>query len=198
MSISVPSISLVKSTLNKGLISENKNTRENKLSSDIGEFIDVLAVAYGLKPLAGIDFSAYGRSKFKKLNKTKINTIIEFCNSQGVKSVHNFKKGGMYLKTIFYIPENEQRAINLMAILWLDVKLSSNAKLNNMYMHFYIGSSFGYLEKNIQFFLEKNDGNKLSNKQLDFIKGKISSDKYTLEELNTHHKIQIKTTTKLL
>ena len=119
-------------------------------------------------------------------------------NEIKVKSVHNFKKGGMYLKTIFYLPENEQRAINLMAILWLDVKLSSDAKLNNMYMHFYIGTSFGYLEKNIQFLLEKNYGNKLSDKQLDVIKGKISSDKYTIEELNKYDKIQIKTTTKLL
>lgn len=192
----IPSFEIVKSLLDKGKVS--KNNVKNTSHRDIGEFLDVLAVAYGLKPLAGLDFSAYGRNKFKKLNKVKINAIIEFCNTQGVKSVYNFQKGGMYLKNIFYLPKNQQKALNLMAILWLDVKFIANAELNNMYHQFYIGASFGYAEKNTQFFLEQNFGKKLTEKQLEFIKAKLITDKFTLEDLNKDHKIQIKTTTKLL
>jgi hypothetical protein len=192
----IPSFELVKSHIDKGKVS--KNTSHDYIRRDIGEFLDVLAVAYGLKPLAGLDFSAYGRTKFKKLNKVKINAIIDFCNKQGVKSVYNFQKGGMYLKNIFYLPKNEHKALNLMAILWLDIKFTGNTELNKMYHQFYIGASFGYTEKNIQFFLEQNFEKKLTDSQIEFIKAKLISDKFTIEDLNKDHKIQIKTTTKLL
>jgi hypothetical protein len=202
MTTLVPSKDLIKSMLDKGLITESPDLKKldkmNRLQAEIGEFTDVLAVAYGLKDLAGIDFSAYGRSKFKKKNKAKINAIIDFCNKQGVQSVYNFKVGGGYIKNMFYLPHNEQKALNLMAIIWLDENISTNKTLNSMYFNYYIGKSFGYSEKNTQFFLQQNFGNKLTDKQLDFINSKILSDNYTLADLNEGYKMKIKPTTKLL
>jgi len=83
----------------------------------LGEFYDVYCVATTKKPVAALDFSAYGRKKLKK-SKTQINKLIEFCNKKGVQMIHNKKRGGMYLKTVFFLPKNYQKAIKLMYVLW--------------------------------------------------------------------------------
>ena len=200
--MSLPTKDEVKFILNIGLVSNNKNplkeTLFQKYTREAGEFLDVLAVAYGLKPLAALDFSSYGKTKFKKLNVILINHIIDYSNKMGVKSLHNMKTGGMYLKTIFYLPHNEQRALNLMAILWINPKYSSDSKLDAYYGHFYIGRSLGYSDKNIQAFLKHNFDASLSESQIKFINGKFDSDRFTLEELNKHFKIKINTPIKPL
>ena len=109
MSLDIPNKTIVKKLLNDGLVSESTNPRSNsekKILNDLGEILDVLAVAYDLKPLAALDFTTYGRSKLKKGNVVFINKIIEFCVQQGVKYVHHTKSGGMYLKSIFFLPKN--------------------------------------------------------------------------------------------
>ena len=147
--------------------------------------LDVLAVAYDLKPLAALDFTPYGRRKFKKGNVVLINKVIEFCLEQGVKYIHYTLSGGTYLKSIFFLPKNQQKAINLMYLLWKSPKLSDIPLLNNMYFHFYIGKSLGYSETNIQYFLEKNLQVTLNEAQLKKINLIFDSDKYTLEDLSS-------------
>ena len=58
----------------------------------------------------------------KKLRKNYdvklINHVLSYTNSKNVQYLHNTKTGGMYLKSIFFLPENYQNALKLMYILW--------------------------------------------------------------------------------
>ena len=187
MSFDIPNKTVVKKLLNEGLVSESKkkmNNKEQLISNNLGEMLDVLAVAYDLKPLAALDFTPYGRSKLKKENVVLKNKIIEFCVQQGVKYIHYTKTGGMYLKSIFFLPKNQQKAINLMYVLWKNPVFTDDPLLNNMYFHFYIGRSLGYSKKNIQYFLEKNLQVSLNEEQLKKINSIFESDKYTLEDFS--------------
>jgi hypothetical protein len=201
--MSIPTKTQIKSILNKGLVNESNKTNktnnviEKRLYNKLGEFVDVLAVAYKLKPLAALDFTPYGRVKFKKLDMVLINKVIEFCNELGVKHIHHTKTGGMYLKSIFFLPENYQSAVNLMYILWMNPTLSDNPILNNMFHHFYIGKSLGYLEKNIQIFLNRNLNTTLTSTQLEIINKLIETDSYTIDDFSTL-KIKVKDTIKPL
>ena len=185
MELKLPSKSVVKSLLNNGLVSDSTNTKSiSPFVIKLGEFFDVLSVAYGLKPLAALDFTPYGKKKLKKLDIKLINKVIEFCNKQGVKYIHHTKTGGMYLKSVFFLPENYQKAVNLMFILWKEPKLSDEPIIDNMYHHFYIGRSLGYSDKNIQFFLKKNLDVTLTETQLKKINKQMDKDKYTIDDMN--------------
>ena len=197
MFLNIPSKELIKKNINNGLINKNldKNDSYYKLSKNIGEFIDVLAVVYKLKPLAGLDFSSYGKKNIKKnYNINIINSIIKLCNDNGVKFIHNYSKKGCYLKTIFYLPENEQKAINLMKIIWIPDKFNKETPdiVNNAYYHYYIGKSFGYKNENIKYFLKRNFNYTLTNEYIKRFSEKMVNDCYTIENLNSYYRIEIK------
>ena len=173
------------------MISEksNKNS-ELSMFDNLGEMFDVLAVAYDLKPLAALDFTPYGKNKIKKLDIKMINKVIEFCNKRGVKYIHHAKIGGMYLKSIFFRPKNYQKAINLMYMLW-----KSPISFNEPYVHFYIGKSLGYTDKNIKFFIKEKLGKTLTNNQIKEFNNKLNKDKYTIDDMKP---LKIKIVDKIL
>jgi|SaaInlV_100m_DNA_2_1039680.scaffolds.fasta_scaffold64608_1 hypothetical protein len=141
----------------KGLV--NPNGKNNGFigtkNDNIGEMFDVYCVANDIKPLAALDFSAYGIRKFRKMDKDLINKVIEYSNNKGVKIIHKKTKGGHYLKSVFYLPKNEKNALKLMGILWNEDKYM----LHPVTYQYIIGKLFGYKNKNIKFFIEKNYNN---------------------------------------
>jgi hypothetical protein len=195
----LPSKGQLEKMINKGMISKNshKNIVYETYSSKLGEFLDVLLVVHSLKPLAALDFTPYGRSKLKKLDISLINKVIELCNIRGVKYLHHTKTGGMYLKSIFFLDENYQQALNLMYVLWLNPTFSESKKLDNLYLQYYIGYSLGYSEKNILFFLKDKFDGSLTKIQLERINKNIREDRYTLESFKPLN-IKIKETIKKL
>ena len=128
----------------------NLNLEKNKIYDDIGEMFDVYCVAIGIKPLAALDFTPYGRQKLGKKNKDLINIIIDFSNEKNVKYIHLYKKGGRYLKSIFFLSHNLQSAINLMHFLWVD----SHHDTPTDYYQYFIGKSLGYSDANIIYFIK--------------------------------------------
>ena len=109
---------------NRGLVTNKKKDKNHDIWLKIKglEMSDLYSVASGKKPLAALDFSENGISKLIKRDKELINQIIDFSNKKGVKVIHIKKECRFYLKTIFYLEENYQKALNLMGILWYENK----------------------------------------------------------------------------
>jgi len=177
-----------------GLISKTKIDKNLlELSSMIGEMSDVYSVANKNKELAALDFSSYGRRKFKKLDVNLINKIIDYCNNKGMHMLHNKKTGGMYLKTIFFLPNNYNKALKLMKILW---NPSNNISIINHKI--LIGLLLGYNNDNIIHFLELNYNIKINSsdiKKADII---LNNMNVSLEELqNSINIVHLNTIKKL-
>jgi lipopolysaccharide cholinephosphotransferase len=168
----------------KGAISEQKS-KTSKITN-IGEFSDVYCVAKGIKPLAALDFSEYGIKKFKKLNVKYINKIIDFANSKGVQILHKKQKAGMYLKTVFFLPTNYNKALLLMHILWNYSK--SDAQEEYGYM---IGTLLGYSIENIKYFIKKTHNILITNKQISVYNKKLDNMKISLSELEDINIVKI-------
>ena len=71
-----------------------------------------------------------------------------------------------------------------MFVLWKEPKLSDESITDRMFHHFYIGKSLGYTEKNIQYFLNKNIKNTLTEAQLKKIKTQMDTDRYSLVDMS--------------
>ena len=127
------------------------NLEKTKMYDEVGELFDVYCVAIGIKPLAALDFTPYGRQKLGTKNKELVNKIIDFCNDKNVNYIHLYKKGGRYLKSIFFLSHNLQLAINLMHFLWVDNHVDTSPD----YYHYFIGKSLGYSDANIMYFIKK-------------------------------------------
>ena len=110
-------LNIDKNFCDRGTISKQM-IKTDKRADSLGEIFDIYCVARHKKPLAALDFSTYGKNKYKKEHKTLKNRVLRYCNEQGVQMLHNKKKGGMYLKSIFYLPKNYKKALKLMYILW--------------------------------------------------------------------------------
>ena len=121
----------------------------------IGEMFDVYCVANGKKPLAALDFSAYGIRKLRKMDKDLINKVIEYSNNKDVKIIHRKTKGGHYLNSVFYLPKNEKNALKLMGMLWNNDKYMFDPIADE----YIVGKLLGYKDENIKFFIEKNYNN---------------------------------------
>ena len=173
--------------VDKGLVSKDVNLVLKELSNKIGEISDVYSVSKGKKQLAALDFSAYGRKKLKKLNVKLINKVIDYCNTRGVQMLHNTSTGGNYLKTIFFLPHNYDKALKLMNILWYP---HSNIP-DNMF-HVSIGILLGYNIDNI-IYISKRDKLNITKKDILSIQQKIDKMKITLEDLQGKYKIVHKT-----
>lgn len=96
----------------------DKTVINSELDKQIGEFQDVLCVANNKKKIAALDFSNYGISKYRKLNKKLINKIIDYANTKNVKYLHINKKGGVYLKTVFFKEKNYKDALKFINLIW--------------------------------------------------------------------------------
>ena len=135
------------------------------------ELIDIYCVALGKKPLAALDYSSYGRDKLRR-NKLENNKIIEFCNSRGVEYLSIKKKGGMYLKSIFFLSENFEKAEKLMYILWSSL---SNFHFNGYESHIAIGLLLGYKKENIIYFNLRNFNHQTTMKDIKKVEQKIKT-----------------------
>ena len=169
----------------------SKDTRPSisiSLERKIGEFTDVYCVAKNKKPIAAFDFSTYGKNKFRTLNKSLINKVITYCNYKNVKALHNKKRGGMYLKTIFFKEKNYINALKLMDILWNPVH-----QFHTLDEQIAIGLLLGYKQKNILFFIEKNFSVKIEKSKIKgvfkIITDAINNMKVSLDDLNKHSNI---------
>ena len=164
-----------------GLISKTKIDKNLlELSSMIGEISDVYSVANKNKELAALDFSSYGRRKLKKLDIKLINKIIDYCNSKGMQILHNKKNGGMYLKTIFFLPDNYNKALKLMKILW-----NPSNTISIINHKILIGLLLGYNNDNIIHFLELNYNIKINSNDIKKTEIILNNMNVSLEELQT-------------
>jgi hypothetical protein len=178
-----------------GLVCEINPTKHLiELSRHIGEFSDVYAVANNNKPLAALDFSAYGRKKLKKLNVTLINEVIEYCNYKGVSMIHNTKIGGGYLKSICFLPHNYNNALKLMALLWYPNLIYES--MTSIQFDIGIGLLLGYDIDNIIYFSYTKYNEVIKKDDVLFMKKIIDKVKISLEELQGIYKIVHYTTIK--
>ena len=172
--------------VDKGLVSKDVNLKLQELSNKIGEIFDIYAVANNNKPLATLDFSSLGKRKLKKKDSVLINKIIDYCNYKGVQMLHNTKKGGMYLKTIFFLPHNYNKALKLMKILWYPSSIPYNMHTVS------IGLLLGYDKDNI-IYISHRDKIYIKKKDILSVQKKIDKMKVTLDDLQGIHKIVYKT-----
>ena len=145
---------------NKGRVSKNTQVCEEIENYDtlFNELHDLNCVSYGNKPLAALDYSNYGKNKLKRFNLKMKNAAIQVANSKKVEMLHNTVKGGLYLKTIFFLPKNYNNALKLMYILWYNTKFLSTQTEE----HIAIGILLGYSKKNILYFLSQSNSKKYS------------------------------------
>lgn len=158
----------------------------------IGEFIDVLHVAEGKKCCAALDYSKYGKAKLRNLCKEMINYIIIYCNTKNVKMLHQISKEGSYLKSIFFLPHNYNKALVLANILWFEELNFYNVSAYQF--HYVIGSILGYKEENIEYFVKSRFNiENITQTERDFIKYKLENINHTEIE-NYIHKYKSKYT----
>lgn len=189
-------LSKYKLVCDKGLVTEKEQPNSktlHKLNLELGELYDVYCVSKGGKPLAALDYSSYGKTKLRKHNLLVKNEVIEYCNSVGINSLHNTKKGGMYLKTVFFLPGNFENALKLMKILWYSDTFESNIDANIS-----IGILLGYDYDNIISFIKKNYEIVINLKKIREVEKKIKEMKVTLDELQKDYKIVHQTNIKKL
>ena len=166
-------------------IVQNEDLLNEKLN--IGEIFDLFCVINDKKDLAALDFSLFGRKKLKKLNYKKINKVINYANDNNVKLLHNNKRGGMYLKSIFFKEYNIQKAINLMGILWYSEKYCGS----NSEFHYMIGKLLGYKHDNIIYFILKTTGIKLTPYLIDLYDNNLNELNIKLEDLQEKYDIKL-------
>jgi hypothetical protein len=157
----------------------------------IGEVFDIYCVAKKRKPIASLDFSTYGRNKLKK-NKDQVNRVIHFCNEKGVQMLHNKQRGGMYLKSIFFLPHNYKRALQLMYILWSD-------DFQGYYYTVATGLLLGYSLPDIRAYHRKNhDGLEISSQEFKHIQGILRTMDIKFEDLPKKYQYEHKLSIPLL
>ena len=165
----------------KGMITKHK-TKKNKKVDSLGEIFDIYCVANRKKTLAALDFSTYGKNKHKKKDKALKNKVIRYCNEKGVQMLHNTKTGGMYLKSVFYLPKDYEKALKLMYILWTPV-------FKGTWYSIAIGILFGYTTSNIIHFIKEKQDVDIDKKGIKHIKDIIDKMDISFEDLQKDHKI---------
>ncbi len=168
-----------------GIISKNKpNPNFVFLNNLLGELHDVYCVATNKKPLAALDFSAHGRRKLKSENVIIKNKVIKYCNDKNVEAIHNTKRGGMYLKTIFFLPKNYNNALKLMKILWYPAP-----EMDDNEYQMAVGLLLGYSKQNIKYFLKEKYHSNVSLRYINEIQKQISEMTVSLEDLQSSYKV---------
>ena len=169
-------------------------TEDSEMNEDIGEklkmtgadaeIFDVYCVAKNKKPLAALDFSTYGINKMRKGNKPLVNKIIDYCNYKGIQALHNKQKGGMYLKTIFFLPKNYKKVLQLMGILWYP-----DIATDLFESQFMIGKLLGYSNKDIKFFIKRNYNKNITPSDINKYNKNLKKIDITLEDLQNYNNI---------
>jgi len=160
------------------------------LEKKIGEFLDVYCVSKNEKKLAVLDFSTLGKNKFRKLDKSLINKVIQYSNYKNVKALHNKKRGGLYLKTVFFTQKNYKNALKLMNMLWNPAQSIEHP----IEYQIAIGLLLGYKRENIiEFIRIRFNLIRIDQSRIKFIfkdvKDKIKNMNVSLEDLNKHSDI---------
>lgn len=162
-----------------GLISDDG---VEKSIPELGEIFDVYCVANGKKPVAGLDYTSYGKSKLKKLNVELINKVIDYANRNGVKMIQLTKKGGVYLKSFFFKEENYTDALRAMMVLLFPENAEEVFNLNKNDLSAATGLLFGYTRVNIVAFY-KYHGSTITVEEIQTIREKLNRFTPTLKDL---------------
>ena len=151
-----------KDIVDEGIIGNKRNLNKfQMIESEVGEFVDVLAVAVGRKTLAALDLR--GTLRKKNLNKKKIKEITKFAKEKGLQilTVKPSKMGwgsGGYLRSVVYRKANKKKAMKLLGVLWGCMK-SQKPGCNGFggwQFHVAIGLLLGYKRDNIREFVRRN------------------------------------------
>jgi hypothetical protein len=168
--------------VNRGQISEDK-TYINKYSTHVqdlcvGEFNDVLSVAYGLKPMAILDYSMNGRKYYAQQHDcAKINEIIDICHKNDIYCLHYQTSLNIYTKSIFFHKDNFMNALKMMGIIWFGYSPDDT-------LEYMIGILLGYQLENIRAYYKHNGHTPLSLDDETKIQSIIDSMKITFDDLN--------------
>jgi len=172
--------------LNKGIISYDDAARErltkSKLMLQIGEYSDVLCVAYGTKPLAILDGSDKGRKNHMDHHDTELtNEVIELCHESDIWCIHNKStRSSIYTKTVFFHKDNYNDAVKLMSIIFY-----GRSTLRNY--DYVIGKLLGYSLENIQAFYDHNYTRSLNKEESVEFDKQIEEIDVTFEQLDAEH-----------
>lgn len=136
--------------VDRGLISDDTDYSEAvihaELSLGLYEYHDVLAVAYGKKPIAMIWLnSPYTRG----INADNIRAVMQLCTENNVHAMH-YKCDDHCYDTIFFREEHRECAVKLAMILW------HIYPCHNSLYQFAIGYFLGYLYENIKEYFRHN------------------------------------------
>lgn len=151
--------------INQGLISRNneytEDVHDEEQTFGLYEFHDLLAVAYGRKPLAIMWIMDNPHHTSEGYSQSNIQEIFDLCAENGVHALTYTGAPHCY-DTIFYCNENRAEAYKLAAVLWE----LGHEELDRTFYHFTIGYLLGYLVENIVQYFRHNDMPAPTNEQL--------------------------------
>ena len=151
-----------------------------ELQNILGEFTDLYCVINNNKKLCGLDFSMYTKNRYKTEDKLLINQLIDYANTKDIHYIHYTKRGGIYLKTIFFHKDNLDLALKLMKIIWYPC---SNILINENYQ-IALGILFGYSNDNIMYFMKTRFDFIIDENYINKLKTSIDNMNVKLEDLN--------------
>lgn len=157
------------------------------LESNLNEVFDVYCVMKLKKPLAGLDWSDYGRQKYRRMNIPLINQVMSMAHHHGVKWIQYRCRGGIYLNTIFYMSDHEQHAIALTKLIW-----DEKCEFSPTYKQVAIGLLLGYDKSNIEGFIKYN-GYEVSQPDIQLVEQQLNTWVKTLSPRDLPSRAQIQT-----
>lgn len=157
---------------------------------EVGEFLDVLSVATGTKPMAmTIHDMAYWRRLRKKLHKDMSKLKISMRNKAEAIAYDNgvrclYHKGARGYNAFYFRESDEnamENALKLAAIITNNPKVldtfSTNAECS-----FCIGKLLGYSSENIRYFISTRDNLEISDEFVAQTEKKLNTMKITLDD----------------
>ncbi len=142
--------------INTGLVTLDEDYADRyhaqAMRYNIGEYMDVLAVIYSLKPLAALNIMH--KNYVKNSGVDEVKKMVKEYGLRRFTKVRNHKTH--YLNTVYFHPDNIENAKKLMAILWCNV-------VDESHKEYMIGKLLGYNEESLVAFYMRNYGVKLTN-----------------------------------
>ncbi len=143
--------------INTGLVSFDKTYadryHEQAKRYDIGEYMDVLATIYQLKPLGALNI--FHKKYIKNPGVDEVKKMVKEYGLRRFTKVRNNKTP--YLNTVYFHPDNINNAKKLMAIVWCNV-------VDESYKEYMIGKLLGYTKESLVAFYLRNYDILLSDK----------------------------------
>ena len=141
--------------INTGLVSFDKTYadryHEQATRYDIGEYMDVLATIYQLKPLGALNI--FHKNYFKNPG---VDEVKKMAKEGGLRRFTKVRKNNTpYLNTVYFHPDNIANAKKLMAIVWCNI-------VDESYKEYMIGKLLGYTKESLVAFYLRNYGILLS------------------------------------